>query len=242
MSLFSSIDNIFSEFKESYIRENQANYESFKIKKENEKVVKSKALEQKLLTTINDYNILFDEITRIKEENIIIKFNVLISEEKKKNSEKYTVKDLELFYIKLNEIKTSVIEELTNLEGIKIKNSEQNEMNFYFKEIKNKIFKFNNIIKEIKKIPKNKNKYIKDLYLNSLVSYEINVYNNLFKKLYKIKQELEELLKENIELLYDKYQVFNVLYFIYSCQNNSNIKRWVQIEEMKEGKKKIYRI
>ena len=50
LALYSDIDNNFVEFKESYLIENQKNFESFKIKKENEKKVKIKNLEDKILT------------------------------------------------------------------------------------------------------------------------------------------------------------------------------------------------
>ena len=228
--LYSNIDQILSDFKQSYINENQTNFEKFKLKKENEKILKSKILEEKLLKVINEYKNLFDEISVIKEENIIIKFNILVSKEIKK-SDKYTVKDLETFYINLNKIKTLVSIELDKLEDIRIKNSEQNEMNTYFKEINNRITKFNEIYDKIKKNLRLKNDEISKLYLNILIAYEVNIYNKLFNKLYKKKQELEGILKQKVEILYDKSKVFKVLNFIYSCQSNSQVKRWVYIKE-----------
>ena len=233
LSLYSNIDNAFSDFKESYLIENKKNFDKFKLKKENEKKAKSKNLEEKLLKIINEYKTLLDEITRIKDENIIIKFNILVSKERKKKSETYTVKDLESFYIKINKIKTLVSEELTKLEQIRIKNSEQNEMNIYLKEINNNIAKFNESYDIIKRNPIFKNKYINDLYSNLLISYEIITYNKLFNNLYQIKQELEGILKKNIELLYDKSKVYRVLNFIYSCKSKKKVKRKIFIQGIK---------
>ena len=127
---------------------------------------------------------------------------------------------------------------MTKLNEIRIKNSEQNEMNSYFKEIKNKIKKFSDSYKEVKKHLKSKNNYINDLYLNILISYEINTYNKLFYKLHKIKQELEGILKENVELLYDKNQDFTVLNYIYSCSYNSKAKKYYIYMFEIEGKTK----
>ena len=234
LSLFSNIDNSFSEFKESYLNQNQTNFEKFKLKKENEKKTKAKNLEEKLINILNEYKILFEEITKIKEENIIIKFNIFVSKEKEKSSETYTVKDLESFYIEINKIKTLVSIELAKLEEIRIKNSEQNEMNKYLEKINNKISEFSKSYEKVKTNLKNKNKYISDLYINILISYEINIYNKLFNKLYQKKVEVEGLLKQNIELLYDKSKVFRVLNFIYSCQSKKKVKRKVFFDEDEE--------